>query len=68
MICCVFIVLGVHKKYFLVFDITRAPEHTETVYFWKEEDHNFHHILIRDKKIKIGTIYLRLHAKICQKC
>ena len=48
----VFIVLAVTRKYYGIFIVLRAPEHRETTYFWKVEDHNFHHVLIRSNFIK----------------
>ena len=50
----VFIGLGVRRKYFSLFVVSRAPEHRETIYLWKVEDHNFHHVLIRSNFIKIS--------------
>ena len=50
----VFIGLAVPRKYFRLFVVLRAPEHRETIYLWKVEDHNFHHVLIRRHFIKIS--------------
>ena len=47
--------------------VSRAPEHRETTVFLKVEEHNFHLVLIRSKKIKIGRKYLRLCPHRVQK-
>ena len=52
------------RTYFRLFVVLRAPEHTETIYLWKVEEHNFHIVLIRRKKIKISrrTVSLGPHS------
>ena len=56
--------LGVQQKWFYIFIVLRAPEHRETIVFLKVEEHNFHLVLIRSKKIKISrsTVTLGHHS------
>ena len=51
------------RKYFRLFVVLRAPEHRETTYFWKVEDHNFHHVLIRIKNFQSERISVGSRAK-----
>ena len=60
----VFIGLAVKRKWNRLFVASRAPEHRETIDLWKVEEHNFHLVLIRGKKIKISrrTVSLGPHS------
>ena len=52
-----------YPKYYGIFVVLRALEHRETIYFWKVEDHNFHHVLTRKKSIKISRHTVSLGPK-----